>query len=225
MKYSRPKDDNDLIPTRKSLLSRLKNWEDEESWREFFDTYWKLIYRAALRAGLTEAEAQDAVQDTLVSVAKSMPEFEYRKTRSSFKSWLLQLTSWRVTDQLRKRKPNEVSQELEAGTSTGTAAIERIPDPATSELAQNWDAEWEVSTLETAIARVKKQTHPKQYQIFDCYYFKGWPVTRVARAFDVNVAHVYVTKHRISKLLKQEVEGLQKQPVYPPKTTGENLSS
>jgi hypothetical protein len=38
-----------LIPTRRSLLNRLKNWEDQDSWEEFFNTYWRLIYRTALR--------------------------------------------------------------------------------------------------------------------------------------------------------------------------------
>jgi hypothetical protein len=33
----------ELIPTRKSLLGRLKDWQDNESWQDFFDTYWKLI--------------------------------------------------------------------------------------------------------------------------------------------------------------------------------------
>ena len=35
----------DLIPTRASLLGRLKDWDDHASWREFFDTYWKLSPR------------------------------------------------------------------------------------------------------------------------------------------------------------------------------------
>jgi hypothetical protein len=52
---------NELIPTRESLLSRLKNWEDRDSWEDFFDTYWKLIYGTARKAGLTDAEAQDIV--------------------------------------------------------------------------------------------------------------------------------------------------------------------
>jgi len=61
---------DDLLPTRLSLLARLKDWQDQQSWREFFDTYWKLIYSVAIQAGLSDAEAQDVVQDTLVSVAK-----------------------------------------------------------------------------------------------------------------------------------------------------------
>src|SRR5262245_48540471 len=27
------------LPTRRSLLQRLKRWDDQESWRDFFDTY------------------------------------------------------------------------------------------------------------------------------------------------------------------------------------------
>ena len=50
---------DELIPTRHSLLRRMKNWEDQASWEEFFETYWKLIYGVAIKAGLREVEAQD----------------------------------------------------------------------------------------------------------------------------------------------------------------------
>jgi len=33
---------DEFIPTRSSLLSRLKRWDDQEGWRDFFDTYWKV---------------------------------------------------------------------------------------------------------------------------------------------------------------------------------------
>src|SRR5882757_5840711 len=87
---------NELIPTRQSLLSRLKDWNDQESWKVFFDTYWRLIYGAALKAGLNDAEAQDVVQETVVSVLKSMGSFDYNTEKGSFKGWLLRLTSWRI---------------------------------------------------------------------------------------------------------------------------------
>src|SRR6185295_19341664 len=95
----------EFIPTRQSLLSRLKDWGDQESWKEFFDTYWKLIYSAALKSGLTDAEAQDVVQETVLSVAKKMPDFTYDPAVGSFKRWLLQLTGWRIYRQLQKRLP------------------------------------------------------------------------------------------------------------------------
>src|SRR5882762_11440295 len=77
------------IQTRASLLHRLKNWQDEASWQEFFDTYWRLIYGVARQAGMTDVEAQDVVQETMVSVAKHMPTFKYDPAIGSFKAWLM----------------------------------------------------------------------------------------------------------------------------------------
>ena len=67
--------DDTSIATRASLLERLKNLDDQAGWQRFFDTYWRLIYGVALKTGLTHAEAQDVVQETVISVAKHLPGF------------------------------------------------------------------------------------------------------------------------------------------------------
>ena len=51
--------------------------DDDASWQEFFDIYWRLIHRFALKAGLTEDEAIDVVQDTVITVSRNMPGFRY----------------------------------------------------------------------------------------------------------------------------------------------------
>ncbi len=66
------KADHESLSTRWSLLTRLKNWDDQESWKEFFDTYWRLIYNVAIKAGLSDAEAQDVVQETVLTVAEKL---------------------------------------------------------------------------------------------------------------------------------------------------------
>src|SRR5688572_2993280 len=91
----------DFIPTRETLLIRLRDWKDDESWRQFFETYWKLIYKATIRAGLSDAEARDVVQETIVDVARKLPDFRYDPEVGSFKGYLLRLTKWRIADQLR----------------------------------------------------------------------------------------------------------------------------
>src|SRR2546428_8372646 len=93
---------DELIPTRASLINRLKNWQDQSSWQEFFDIYWKLIYGVARRAGLNDAEAQDIVQETMVAVARHIPDFKYDPAIGTFKTWLLNMTRWRITDAARK---------------------------------------------------------------------------------------------------------------------------
>src|SRR5215475_237413 len=97
--------DEPFMPTRKSLLSRLKKWDDQESWQEFFNTYSKLLYRVAVKAGLSDAEAQDVVQETIIVVARKIPDFKYDPALGSFKSWLLLITRRRIEKQLKKRLP------------------------------------------------------------------------------------------------------------------------
>lgn len=97
--------ENELIRTRTTLINRLKNWQDQASWQEFFDGYWKLIYAFAVKSGLTRTEAQDVVQETMFSVAKHMPNFKYDRRLGSFKAWLMNQARWRISDQFRKRTP------------------------------------------------------------------------------------------------------------------------
>ena len=79
---------DNLIPTRRSLLSRLKNLDDQESWNDFSRIYRGLVYGVARQAGLTDSEAQDIVQETFISVVKTIQEFKYDPAVGSFKSWL-----------------------------------------------------------------------------------------------------------------------------------------
>jgi len=71
----------DSLPTRSSLLSRLRDLGDSGSWRDFFETYWRLLYNVARKSGLADAEAQDVVQDTVIAVARKMPGFHYDPAR------------------------------------------------------------------------------------------------------------------------------------------------
>ena len=204
---------DDPIPTRQSRLGRLANWSDQESWRVFFDTYWKLIYGAATRAGLTDAESQDVVQETVISVLKGMPNFKYDAKKGSFKGWLLRLTSWRIADQLRKRQRRIDDRNRAGDTSTGTARIEQVADPLGLRLEATWDEEWEKNLLEAAVERVKKKVDPAHYQVFDLYAIKLWPVTKVAKTMKVNSGKVYLIKHRVSRLIKKEIMHLRKETI------------
>jgi len=198
-----------LIATRRSLVDRLANWDDQRRWQEFFDTYWKLIYSAARKSGLADAEAQEVVQETVITVAKNIDRLQYDPAIGSFKGWLLQITRWRIADQFRKREP-DAAKRPSSPDDPLTATIERVPDLQTVDLDSVWEAEWKDNLLEAAIARVKKKIDPKQFQIFDCYVRKEWPAQKVAARLAVNVGQVYLARHRVSALLKKEIKTLEK---------------
>jgi RNA polymerase sigma-70 factor (ECF subfamily) len=196
----------EFIPTRRTLLSRLKNWDDQESWREFFNTYWKLIYSVALKAGFNEDEAEEVVQETVIAVARNIREFKYDPAVCSFKTWLLRLIRSRMVDQLRKRHREEAVRVRLADDTIGTPTLERLPDPASIEkLETSWDDEWERNLVALALEKIRQRVNPTHYQMFDLYVFKEWPVAEISRKFHVSVAQVYLARHRVGRLIKQEV--------------------
>jgi RNA polymerase sigma-70 factor (ECF subfamily) len=196
--------------TRRTLLERLKNADDHAGWQTFFDTYGPLIYGVARRAGLTDAEAQDVVQETVLTVSKNISEFEYDPARGRFKSWLLHTTRWRIVDQLRKRLPSDRPRATFTSERRRTRTTDRIADPHGSELEKLWDEEWVQRMRELALERVKRQVKPRQYQVFDSYVVKGWPVTKVTAALGVSTTQVYLAKHRVGMLLRREIMRLEK---------------
>jgi len=197
----------EYLPTRQSLLERLKRWDDQESWHDFFDLYWGLLYATAIKSGLNDPEAQDVVQDTIILVAKKMSGFKYDPAVDSFKGWLLYLTRKRIAMEYRKRARGHLQPPDEL--SEGHDGIEAIPDPAGVNLEAVWDQEWARTMWDAAMARVKEQVALKQFQMFDLYVVKERPATEVAQALGVTVAQVYLAKHRISTLLKKELAQLK----------------
>ncbi|HEY2125431.1 MAG TPA: sigma-70 family RNA polymerase sigma factor [Chthoniobacterales bacterium] len=199
-----------LAATRRSLVDRLQNWEDRKHWQEFFDTYWKLIYSAARQSGLTETEAQEVVQETVITVAKKVGQLRYDPARGSFKGWLLHITRWRIADQFRKRRPGEEQHRFSDDTRM-TRTIDRLPDTEAPDLDALWEREWQENLLSAAMQRVKKKVEAKQFQIFDCYVRKEWPAQKVATELGVSVGQVYLARHRVAAVLKKEIKALEKQ--------------
>jgi RNA polymerase sigma-70 factor (ECF subfamily) len=201
----------DSIATRQSLLHRLKDLDDGPSWREFFDTYWNLIYGMARKAGLSDAEAQDVVQETVISVARKIQGFVYDPSVCSFKTWMLRLTRWRILNRLGARQAEAARRHnsLRPEHTSGTATLDAVPDPAWPELGFNWDQEWERNILATALERTKGRVNPGQYQIYDLCVHREMPAWEVARTIDTNVARVYLARHRVGRVLRQELEKLR----------------
>jgi RNA polymerase sigma factor (sigma-70 family) len=203
---------DEFLATRRSLVDRLANWNDQKNWQEFFNTYGKLIYNVARKSGLSAAEAEDAVQETVLTVAKNVDQLKYDPAVGSFKGWVLNITRWRIADQFRKRKPDDLQKPKTRGgrERDRTATVERVADPAALDLDAVWDAEWQHNLLDAAMERVKREVTPKQFQIFDCSVVKNWPAQKVARELRVSIGQVYLARHRVGALIKKEVARLEK---------------
>jgi RNA polymerase sigma factor (sigma-70 family) len=200
------------VHTRASLLQRVRDWSDDASWREFFATYSRFIYSMALKSGLTDTEAEDVVQGTMMGVAGAIKDFQYNREVGSFKQWIATHATWRIQDQLRRsRRDLEVGRESN-GTETRnrTGTVHRVPD-GRDQLELFLERDWNEAVTAMALARVKAKVKPKHFQMFDLYAVKQWPLRRISRTLSVNVAQVYLAKSRIALMLKQETKQVKAQ--------------
>lgn len=200
--------------TRWTLIGRLKDWQDNASWEEFCRIYSKFVYGIAQKSGLTHAESEEVVQETLTSVAAKMNEFKAIAKAGSFKAWLSHLTHWRIKDQFRKR---DRAIELRAHSrrrnysdeTPSTSTVAQIPDPEPTILEKACDEEWETQLRDAALERVKRQVAAEHYQVFHLNVIRGLAPALVARAQGVSTGQVYLIRHRVGRLLKKAADDLR----------------
>ena len=70
--------------------------------------YWKLIYHTARKAGLTDGEAQEVIQEVIKGVTQKTPNSGFDPAKGPFKGWVRHLILWRISDKLRKKRDNAV---------------------------------------------------------------------------------------------------------------------
>jgi RNA polymerase sigma factor (sigma-70 family) len=191
-----------ILSTRQSLLSRLRDWQDQDGWREFFDTYWRLIYNVARKSGLGDAEAQDVVQNTFLYLARRMPNFHYDRARGSFKSWLRVVTRSRISVYRRTEKAEEkfIREPLPGAGGEDESALDEV-----------WQCEWQTNLMDAALRRVRAKVSSQQLLIFRLASTDKLPMSQVAKKLGVSLAQVYLARHRVGRMLKVEIERLRRE--------------
>jgi RNA polymerase sigma-70 factor, ECF subfamily len=198
----------DTLPTRVSLLKRLKNLEDERSWKEFVSRYEEKVRGIARCRGLTAHDAEDVAQEVFKRVAKTIGNYQPAQRPGSFRSWLFKLTRWRATDQLRSSRSFQPSllscqSSSEWDSRDRTPVAERVPAPAEAERA--FEEESRRHLVDSLLKRVERTVSPKQLQVFQMLVLDEVPAAKVAELYGMTATAVYVIKHRVMAKLRAEM--------------------
>jgi RNA polymerase sigma factor (sigma-70 family) len=194
------------LATRPSLLARLRDWSQQTAWREFDQDYAPLLRNVARRAGLTDVEADEVVQETLIAVAKKIGEFEHAGNRGSFRAWLYQQARWRIADRFRARSRSGATSLARSEPLEAAQTADAQSDQTFERL---WDAEWQDYIRLAAIARVKRAAGARQFQLFELHVVQGLTVQAAAKAAGATTAAVFMAKSRIGRLVRKEIERLK----------------
>lgn len=189
------------LQTRASLLDRLGGDVREQDWEEFYEMYWRVIYGYGRGWGLSPDDAEDLVQDVMVTVLRKLPAFEYDRSRGRFLSWIKTITRRKVID-LRRR--NAVRP-----AGAGETTVNDIPDPASPADDARWQRQWEDAVMALALARVAKRVDTKTMNAFQQYVLEDRSPKDVAEEMGLSVSAVYVIKNRMIASIREEVRQIE----------------
>jgi len=188
-----------------TLLERLQNEPgDPQAWRLFVERYQPRIRAWCLNWGMQNSDADDVAQEVLVKLFAALRKFQYDPTRS-FRAWLKTVTHHAWSDFVTARRKD-------LGENTGPVDTIAESAEAQSDLERQLEDAFDAELLELAMHRVKKRVKPGTWAAFRLTVVEGLSGADAAKKLQIPVAHVFVAKNRVQKMLQEEVRILKNDP-------------
>ncbi|HJO94725.1 MAG TPA: sigma-70 family RNA polymerase sigma factor [Victivallales bacterium] len=202
---------NDLYLTRVTLIGNIKE-NKEEAWNEFCVFYWDVITGWARRLWCSDAVAKDVFQETIVSLMRQMPNFDYDVGKGRFRSFMKTIVKRRVYDIYRKegKYVNFSSSDNDSDNSSDISFLDKLQyEHKKQEITYDSDLVWMDSILKKAIRIVAEKLDPKTYLSFKLYVLEERSVEDVIKATGIEkIGTVYQHKSRFLTALKNEFYAL-----------------
>jgi RNA polymerase sigma-70 factor (ECF subfamily) len=184
-----------MQPTPVSLLQRLRQPGDGAAWSQFVHLYTPLLYSWARRAGLSEADAADLLQDVFTTLLEQLPRFEYQPGKS-FRAWMrtILLNRWRTL----RRRP--------AAQPVPPRHLDALPpdtDPALPGEAEELRA-----LVRQGLKLIEGDFSPATWKAFREYVLNDRPAGEVAGELGLSVNAVYLARSRVLRRLREHLAGL-----------------
>ena len=191
--------------TRQTLLEKIRDKHDEDSWEDFVFYYKQYIYVVVRSMNLTHHDAEEIVQMVLLKVWEKLPDFQYDKEKGRFRGWLCRVTGNIVKNYLRSRKSqiNRVEkfkqqEEINYLNSVSLPEIEKIAS-----------REWENYIANIAWKNIENSFND---HVKECFLLMSdeVPVPDIARQLGISESSVYVYKKRVLDRLFAEINRLER---------------
>jgi RNA polymerase sigma factor (sigma-70 family) len=187
-----PKQDTSL-----TLMMRVQeDPADPRAWDEFVKRYQPMIRSWCLKWGSQPADADDVAQQVLIKLLTAMKQYR-RQAGSGFRGWLKTVTHNAWLDFVTSRRISAPYPD----------SINSISDSSDAfvDLENQMERAFEHELLELAMRRVERRVKPATWDAFRLTAIDNLPGVDVARRLKMDVANVFVHKHRVLKLLEEEV--------------------
>ncbi|XZE19878.1 RNA polymerase sigma factor [Pirellulaceae bacterium SH449] len=186
-----------------SLIDRLQNSPENEGWSQLEKLYAPLLHVWLRRYDVQDCDAQDLVQEVLLSVSKELGSFDHPGIPGSFRGWLKVI----LLNRLRKFWRSRDRRPQVHGDSDINTRLAQLDDP-TSELSHIWNREHDQYVLRQLLALVEPHFEPNTWRAFCRVALDGATVDVVSTELGISKNAIIVAKCRVLNRLRREAESL-----------------
>ncbi|MBE6383567.1 MAG: sigma-70 family RNA polymerase sigma factor [Lentisphaerae bacterium] len=183
-----------MLETTDTLLKGLAEG-NENRWARFYHDYAPWIEKTLTNRGISHADAEEAIQDTLVELVKIMPTYKYdKKRKGAFHSLLFKIAQNKAIDRMRKAK----------------ADADKIAKFAAEPIMPSAE-DWRLETFNIALRRVFADTSIGETSkiAFRRHVQQGESAEAVAAELGITVNNLYQIKNRIKQRIADEVKAIR----------------
>lgn len=192
-----------MTTTSISLLDRARIDTESDAWRELSEIYTALLISWMRRYDLQTSDADDLVQEVLLTIARELPMFEHSGRTGAFRSWIRTILAHRMQNHWRSRRYRPAAK----GGSSVLDELRALED-AHSSVSQIWDSEHDRHVLSKLLAGLRGRFQENTWQAFERQMLNGESPDLVATALNMPIHSVYVAKSRVLNALRSEAAGL-----------------
>ena len=134
--------------TRQTLIAKIKDQYDEQSWDEFVNFYKPYIYVVVRNMGIDTKDIEDVCQKILLVIWTDLPKFKYEPQKCKFRTWMNQIT-FNCTRNFRRRDQAYQKRNNKAALDCDEAAI---IEPEVNDLMER---EWKKHITQLALDNIR----------------------------------------------------------------------
>jgi RNA polymerase sigma-70 factor (ECF subfamily) len=193
------------VRTSKSLLEKLRVFEDRTSWAQFMSLYLPMMQAWGRRFGLQDNDVEELTSRLLAKLVNALPQLDYDPAKGSFRGWLMTITLREISN-LAREKRRRLPGEVATGASAVLDMLFEHPDNVDDLVDSLHErSQGMLRSMQDAVNEVESEyqgEERKSWELFQRIFLSGQEIEPVAAEFGLSYHAAAMRVQRIKKKVR-----------------------
>ena len=193
------------VRTSKTLLQKLRVFEDRRAWSQFMSLYLPMIQTWGRRFGLQNDDVEELTGRLLTKLVEALPRFDYDPKKGSFRGWLKTITQRELTTFARERRRRMPGDEATGKSTVYDLLLEHADDVDELITGLHDQSEGMLRSLQDALKEVQSACQgdeQKSWEVFQRIFLADQAIEVVAAEFGLTYHAAAMRVQRIKKKVR-----------------------